>query len=307
MTAENRGITEFECELLGHKISVQTGAGGSKVPIGELENPRHYTGPDKFSLIVYFGGMVEGIGLRNSIVPEESRWSHKNPPPDGIRILGFDDREVEKQLEEISNLANNNSPTDKDAADKYYKLTENIYKKMPEATGVDLKETVFLGLLRAGGVAGEMLGIPYGDQVLINTKRLQKAGNGGGHMSIGIDYLTTNGLPPNSLNGREWLVADPAGATFSSIIANMVFLRNLGIRPSKLIVWNVVASHMGSLFAQKAMEELGIDFELVAGGYSPVMNENYYLVRPDGKQSVGDAGDRLCASSHVDLSCINFS
>lgn len=284
------GIEEFI--LSGHQLMIEMGSGGAMIPIIErLAEPGHYVGPSEFDNVVNLRDLIIDSGMRSSRMTDAEMWSEKNPPPKGIRILEFEDPEIKVMTHEISEIASACSNTDAGACARYYDLAKKIFGKIPGVTGVDPKSTVFLGLLRAGGVAGKMLDIPLEEQILIETKRLRLKDGDGGYLSIGINYKNRDDL--EKMEGKHWLIADPAGATFASVIANLALATRLNIHPAKVSIWNIVASHKGSLFALDAMKQLGIDGEIVAGGYSPGMSDKYYLETPEGRPSVGDAGDWL--------------
>lgn len=285
-------IKSEEFILSNHQLGIETGSDGAMIPIIErLADPSHYTGPSEFNNVVNLRDLIVNSGMRASRVNDAEMWSKSNLPPKGIRILEFEDPDVKNMTQKISEIASTCSNSDIDACNKYYALVKRVFGKMQNVTGVNPKSTVFLGLLRAGGVAGKMLDIPLEKQVLIETKRLRLKEGDGGYVSIGINYLKQSDF--EKMNGKYWLIADPAGATFASVIANLVLATRLGVRPEKVSIWNTVASHKGALFALDAMNQLGIDGEIITGGYSPGMNDKYYLETPDGKPSVGDAGDWL--------------
>ena len=264
---------------------------GAKIPIdGRVENIDSYTGPREFDVVVDFRDLFVKKGIWASLVPWRERW-HSLNTPDGIAILGFYDPEVAGAIEEISWIAAKDFYGDEDDCVRYYNLNKFVFQRMAERTGLRRNRTEFLGLIRAGVVAGEMLGISADEQILIQTKRLHLIGEKPGEIAIGITPEDRERL--RDIDGKHLLIADPAGATYGSVIGNLIYLRHLGIKPSRVSIWNTVASHKGSLFALEAMKALGIEGEIFAGGYSPSLNSRYYLETEAGGPSVRDAGDGL--------------
>jgi len=301
---DRRSLIEYKkFKLFDRNLTIEVATNGKKVSIRErLADPDHYAGPLEFDNVVGLGDLIVNFGMRASRVTGAEKWSQGNPPPKGIEILEFEDPKIKKITQTVSEIVFMCSYKDPDACVLYYDSVKQIFASMRNSTGVDPKSTVFLGLLRAGGVAGEMLGIPLEEQVLIETKRLRLKDGDGGHVAIGIDYKNRDDL--KRMDGKHWLIADPAGATFASAIANLTLAIENGVHPAKVLIWNTVASHKGAVFALEAMRQMGIDGEIVAGGYAPGMNDKYYLETSEGKPSVGDAGDWL--SSFLNLDPIIF-
>jgi uracil phosphoribosyltransferase len=281
MTTENNKLINT---VLGHEITLEYAPAAMGISIEPyLEDKSHYRGPESFPAIVDFGTLFEELGFRDFTVSPEKRWSAVNPPPSGIRILEFENPDVAHIVRQIADIADNDFYADSEACYQYYLYTAQVLEAIASA-GINRSNTAFLGLIRAGVAAGEMLGFDASSQTLIQTKRL---GNNG-RIAIGIDITDNVGLDkPN------WLIADPAGATYGSVIANIIYLMQEGYRPERVQIWNTVASHKGSEFALFALRSLGLDVEITAGGYSPGMNSSYYLLTENGSPSVRDAGDAL--------------
>ena len=275
----------------GYPVSIEIAQEGAKIPIlGRLEDPETYVGPKEFDVVVNFGNLFVKKGLWNFRVPKEERWTPISTP-DGITILGFFGDEVKDAVNEIAWIAQREFYGNDDDCIRYYDLNKFIFGKMANRAHLRRTRTDFLGLIRAGVVAGEMLGISVDEQVLVQTKRLHLKGEAEGDIAIGITPEDVQRL--REIDGRPLLIADPAGATYSSIVGNLIYMNHLGIRPEQVIIWNTVASHKGSLFALEAMRVLGLSGEIVAGGYSPALNSRYYLETENGNPSVRDAGDGL--------------
>lgn len=257
-----------------------------------LAHPDHYVGPTKFASVINLGQTFVELGMRGEAVPHESRWSDFNKPPKGITVLEFEDDGVKTAVDKISVIASEDFYDDEEKCLEYYMLNQIVLTRGLMESGIDIKKAKFMGLVRAGAVAGEMLGVHVDDQVLIQTKRLALKGEQEGDIAIGITYFDENQI--DDLDGKDWVIADPAGATYGSIVANISYLAEKGIKPAKLVILNTVGSHKGMLFAQKSLKELGIDdVQIIVGGYSPEMNDDYYLVAPNGQPSVRDAGNGL--------------
>jgi uracil phosphoribosyltransferase len=286
-------VTGFN--IFDKNLTIERAVNGRKIPIRHLlAEPDHYTGPGEFTYVVNLQDLIPGAGLRDSDVPLEDRWNNHNSPPAGVKVLEFNDHRVEGHLSDISMYASSKDWHDLSSARFYRWHCQQVYDAIVTETGIDPRSVVVLGLLRAGGVAGEMLGIPLKDQVLIETKRLRLKEGHGGNMAIGIEYVKQSDLA--RLDGQHLLFPDPAGATFASILANLQLLLTKGIRPAKVSIWNVSASQQGIEFAFRATKEMGIVAEIVTGGCVYRLNEKYYLVRKDGRPAVGDAGDWLSTS-----------
>lgn len=278
--------------LCGYPISLEIASGGAKIPIlDRLDNPRHYRGPSEFDAIVNFGDLFVLRDMRGQRVPPEHRWSADNLPPQGITILELLDPEVAAIVQEISEVAACDFYDDKVLCQRYYDLNAQIFRRIARHTGVEPATTHFLGLIRAGVVAGKMLGVTPEDQVLIHTKRLHLKGEREGDIAVGITYVDPK--QAERLDGQHVLIADPAGATLSSVVGNILFLVHRGVLPGRIDIWNTVTSHRGAVFATEAMRDLGLQGKFVSGGYSPGMDERYYLETESGMPSVRDAGDGL--------------
>jgi len=280
-----------QIEILGQPTSIEIAHEGSKIPIRDRLDDPDYKGPWEFDTVVNFSDLFVSRGMMNQHVHPSEQWSANNPPPDGIEILEFSDNYVAEVIREISEIAAEEFYHDKEKCKLYKKLNGQVFRAITKKSDVDITDVPFAGLYRAGVVAGEMLSITYKYQVVIQTKRLHLKGEGGGNIAVGITYKDPDQM--KEFDGERILIADPAGATFSSVIGNLVYLVLKDIRPKKVSVWNTVVSQRGALFALEAMEEMGIEGEIVAGGYSPGMNERYYLETKDKTPSVRDAGDGL--------------
>src|SRR3990172_3617126 len=252
MTTEHK--QRLTNNILGHPVTLEYALDGSGIPVANyLEDPSHYKGPESFPAIVDFGTIFEDLGFRDFTVSPEDRWSKVNSPPEGIRILEFEDSNVYALIKNISDIAGSEFYADPLACHQYYSYTSQVLRTI-SSLGINRDNTAFLGLIRAGVVAGEILGYPTEEQTLIQTKRL---GNNG-RIAIGIDVLQNTGLDrPN------WLIADPAGATYGSVVANMIYLLQAGLQPQKVQIWNTVASHKGSEFALTVLRDLGLDVEII--------------------------------------------
>lgn len=251
----------------------------------KLKDREHYKGPDEFEAVVFFD---DGIKEMRGKMPDEEQWTSENLPPERVSILEFIDPKVESAIDEISELATNGDVNDPDDRDRYYELNKQIYETIVDYSNLDGDEVVFMGLIRAGLVAGEMAGFGVESQVLVQTKRLYLKDE---RIGIGITYEDESQI--QNINGKTLIIGDPAGATMASMIANVAYLLEQGVKPEKVVIWNVVSSHAGILFAKSTLEEMGVEVEFIAGGYSPELNDKYYLVTKDGDSSVADAGDWL--------------
>jgi uracil phosphoribosyltransferase len=277
--------------LNGYPVVIETAQEGAKIPILQrLDHPESYVGPREFEVVVNFKDLFVKKGLWKSRVPKAERWTPLTTP-EGITILGFFDDDVQGAVDEIAWLAQRDFYDNEDDCSRYFTLNQDIFEKIAIRTHLRRNRIEFLGLIRAGVVAGEMLGIRQDEQILVQTKRLHLKGEAEGDIAIGITPEEPQRLA--EIEGRHLLIADPAGATYSSVVGNLIYLNHLGIRPGKVSIWNTVASHKGSLFAMEAMKALGIDGEIFAGGYSPALTDRYYLETEKGTPSVRDAGDAL--------------
>ncbi len=281
-----------ELTLCDHPISVELASNGQEIPIlDRLNDPDHYLGPSAFGAVVNFGKIFVREGMVGHVSPDQ-QWSLSNPPSDGVTMMEFLDLEVADAVREISQIARTNgSCSDTTLCERYHHLNQKVFQAIARHNGSgESHETV--ALIRAGVVAGQMLEVPVDEQILIHTKRLYlKEQEGKGNIAIGITWVNPEEM--SKLNGKIVHIPDPAGATFSSVVANLIYLKQMGVCPKRVEIWNTVASHRGAEFALNAMRDLGIEGQVVAGGYSPGMNDKYYLEESDGGPSVGDAGDML--------------
>ncbi len=292
------GINQEEVLLGEHKVIIETSQNGEKLDVSDRVE-ESYHGPRDFDVVVNFGGTFVAKGMKSTRVSEEDQWGLNNPPPEGISILEFVDPTIKEAVACISDIATTDFYGDPKACSEYYRHNQHIFRSIAERSGFRPQDARVLGLVRAGLVAGEMVGVSYTDQVLIQTKRLPLKGETPGDIGIGISYFEPRQM--KQLDGADVIIPDPAGATFASVVANLTYLRHKGIVPRRVDIWNVVTSHKGSLFALEAMRELEIFGGITAGGYAPEMNDHYYLVSKNGQPSVRDAGDALngCLPDHL--------
>ncbi|MEK7497700.1 MAG: hypothetical protein AAB656_02165, partial [Patescibacteria group bacterium] len=266
-------------QIKDNKAILELGVNG----IGSrLADPDHYKGPNFFEAVVHFGQTFVDLGMRNGGVPEDEQWSPENLPPEGIEILEFNPSVlVQEALSNIYDIAQEDFYNSEQKCVEYFGSNAIILMAAAEKSGINRKDCKFIGLVRAGAVAGQMLHIGISEQILVQTKRLALRGELPGDIAIGISYFNADQI--NDLDGKDWLIADPAGATMGSIVANIAYLVDQGIKPNKLVILNTVVSHKGALFALEAIKAMGIeDVKIVAGGYSPNMDEKYYLETREG-------------------------
>lgn len=278
--------SEAIVSVLKNPITIRYAVDGNGLAVlPYLSDPSHYKGPETFPTIVDLGCIYDNLGFRNSMVPANERWSSENLPPRGIRILEFENPSVKSAVGAIAAIAQEDFYGNQTACYEYYVQTSQVLLAISKGQKFSKDDTAFLGLIRAGVVAGQIIGFPEDEQTLVQTKRL---GGEDGRIAIGIGIKEEVGL-----YRPHWLIADPAGATYGSVVANVLHLLHHGYRPERVSIWNTVASHKGAEFALAALTEQGINTEIIAGGYSPGMNENYYLLTSGGTPSVRDAGDAL--------------
>ncbi|OGM15894.1 hypothetical protein A2V56_05180 [Candidatus Woesebacteria bacterium RBG_19FT_COMBO_42_9] len=296
-----------EIQVNGYPVSIEVAPPGAKIPVlHRIKDAAHYVGPGEFDILVDFRDTFVRNGMWNSYVPKERQWNAFNLP-EGITVLGFIDPDIKEATNEMEWIAQRDFYENDKDCERYYILNKTIFGKIsrwsrPRTKSGNLE---FIGLIRAGVVASEMLGISVEEQVLIQTKRLPLIGQSQGDIAIG---LTPHNLETLSrLKEKHWVFADVAGATLASIIANVRYLIHIGIRPEKVSIWNAVLSHKGGLFGLQALRELGIDAQIVAGGYSPRLNKDYYLETDYGSASVGDAGNALDRFLPEDLRLLAFN
>ncbi|MDR1229784.1 MAG: uracil phosphoribosyltransferase [Spirochaetaceae bacterium] len=87
-----------------------------------------------------------------------------------------------------------------------------------------------------------------------------------------------------SLKDKDLVFADPMNATGGSIISIMKYLKDQGIHPRSIKVFNEIASLKGLLRLARAVENCDIYTMWV----DPALNEKAYIL-----PGLGDAGDRL--------------
>jgi len=88
----------------------------------------------------------------------------------------------------------------------------------------------------------------------------------------------------SSLDGKDWVFADPMNATGGSFVTVVKFLIDKGIKPRSVKILNVISALKGSLTAVRALENCNI-YTLWMDG---VLNKDSYIM-----PGLGDAGDRI--------------
>ncbi len=86
------------------------------------------------------------------------------------------------------------------------------------------------------------------------------------------------------LDGKTLVFADPMNATGGSIVTIVNYLRDLGIKPKKIIFLNVISALKGALRVVRALDNI----EVYTMWMDPSLNEKAYIM-----PGLGDAGDRL--------------
>ncbi len=86
------------------------------------------------------------------------------------------------------------------------------------------------------------------------------------------------------LNGKDLIFADPMSATGGSLVTNLKYILDQGIKPKSIKCFNVISALKGSLRVIRAIENV----EIYTLWMDPVLNELAYIV-----PGLGDAGDRL--------------
>ena len=301
-----------EIVLHMHPIVMEIAQPGSKIPIlDRIDNPEEYLGPAEFDVLVNFGGYFRNHDMWNSRVPPDRQWTPTSfpPPPDGITILEFSDPLVKGAVERLSMIARSDFYQDQSLCEDYYRQNEFIFESIASHRHFSRKErndVKFLGLVRAGVVAGQMLGFEVADQILVQTKRLHLKGQIEGDIAIGITPLDAGRL--REIDGKHLIIGDPAGATLSSMAGNLHYLvGHLGIRPKTVNIWHTVVSHRGAELGLSFLQSLGLKGEIVAGGYAPGLNRRYYLENAEGNPSVRDAGNGLDRFLPESLRLLNTS
>jgi uracil phosphoribosyltransferase len=89
---------------------------------------------------------------------------------------------------------------------------------------------------------------------------------------------------PESLQDKDLVFADPMNATGGSIISILKYLKDQGVKPRSIKVFNEIASLKGLLRLTHAVENCDVYTMWV----DPALNEKAYIL-----PGLGDAGDRL--------------
>lgn len=88
----------------------------------------------------------------------------------------------------------------------------------------------------------------------------------------------------DELNGKDLIFADPMSATGGSLVTNLKYILDQGIKPNSIKCFNVISALKGSLRVIRAIENV----EIYTLWMDPVLNDLAYIV-----PGLGDAGDRL--------------
>lgn len=95
----------------------------------------------------------------------------------------------------------------------------------------------------------------------------------------------------DELNGKDLVFADPMSATGGSLVTNLKFLLDQGVKPNSIKCFNVISALKGSLRVIRAIENV----EIYTLWMDPVLDEMAYIV-----PGLGDAGDRLNGEDESD-------
>ena len=95
----------------------------------------------------------------------------------------------------------------------------------------------------------------------------------------------------DELNGKDLIFADPMSATGGSLVTNLKFILDQGVKPNSIKCFNVISALKGSLRVIRAIENV----EIYTLWMDPVLNDMAYIV-----PGLGDAGDRLNGEDESD-------
>ena len=93
------------------------------------------------------------------------------------------------------------------------------------------------------------------------------------------------------LNGKDLIFADPMSATGGSLVTNLKYILDQGVKPNSIKCFNVISALKGSLRVIRAIKNV----EIYTLWMDPVLNEMAYIV-----PGLGDAGDRLNGEDQKD-------
>ena len=93
------------------------------------------------------------------------------------------------------------------------------------------------------------------------------------------------------LNGKDLIFADPMSATGGSLVTNLKYILDQGVKPNSIKCFNVISALKGSLRVIRAIKNV----EIYTLWMDPVLNEMAYIV-----PGLGDAGDRLNGEDEKD-------
>jgi uracil phosphoribosyltransferase len=93
------------------------------------------------------------------------------------------------------------------------------------------------------------------------------------------------------LNGKDLIFADPMSATGGSLVTNLKYILDQGVKPKSIKCFNVISALKGSLRVIRAIKNV----EIYTLWMDPVLNDLAYIV-----PGLGDAGDRLNGEDEVD-------
>ena len=93
------------------------------------------------------------------------------------------------------------------------------------------------------------------------------------------------------LNGKDLIFADPMSATGGSLVTNLKYILDQGVKPKSIKCFNVISALKGSLRVIRAIKNV----EIYTLWMDPVLNEMAYIV-----PGLGDAGDRLNGEDEKD-------
>lgn len=282
----------------GFSAKVYVAPEGSMIDISEITD-EGIRGPRVFDSVVFFDAALFA-SMYGGAIDESQRWNAGNPPPQGVEFLEFYSEfqpSVSTAAQVIERIANDPSETpfyDPELSKQYSDAADPIFALLAQQAGIQ-QDCLGIGIARAGLPSTEKLGINQNVQFILDCKRCPIL-NMPNHLAIGIRIPDRDIL--SLLHGRDWVSGEGAGATYSTLIAKTLALRQLGIEARSETWISYASTHQGAAlghqFLNRLKESTGTEGKILSARYSSAMTgglHGFYLLTEAGNLMVHDVGD----------------
>lgn len=282
-------------------VTIYASGNGSRIEVkSRLKDPQSYRGPDAVQTVANYPAPLFAT-LRGENWRNDYDWTREAMLRRRIVDLSVLDERASNVSSQITTLARGivsgaQNYSDARFRNRYTNLTQRGYALINENSAYHPFSTdgwVPVILLRAGEKATEFtLGTsPRNGVVRIDEKRGHFIGEEEGDVSLMMNGVNNDEL--TKLSGANLLICDPAFATGSSLLAVVLAMEKLGVKPSSIELRSIAATRAGLDLTAQILKDRGIDFQacvLAIGGF---LNPSYYIGDLYHGPVVADAGDAL--------------